>query len=70
MDSVLTIVLAALPGLAVAAWALFKGYAASSAAKWDDEAVAFVEKLAAGVVAKAGTPVATPVGTPLTGTDH
>lgn len=62
LDTILTAIIAALPGLVLGAWALFKSYAASSAAKWDDEAVAFVEKIAAGVVNKTTAAV--------TGTDH
>jgi len=58
LSAVLAAVLAALPGIALGGWALFKAYAAKSAATWDDEAVAFVEKIAAGVVAKSAAPIA------------
>jgi hypothetical protein len=52
----------AVVALALAGWAALKAYAAHSAAKWDDEAVALVEKIAQGVVDKKTQPVA--------GTDH
>ena len=60
--TILGIIVASAPGLVLGAWALFKAHAANSAAKWDDEAVAFVEKIAAGVVEKKTASV--------TGTDH
>lgn len=72
LSAILAAVLAAIPGLALGGWALFKAYAAKSAAMWDDEAVAFVEKIAAGVV-KASSPAtaAVPASTaPITGVDH
>ena len=49
-DLVITGILAAAPGLVLGIWAWFKGHAAQTEAKWDDEAVAFVEKIAQGVV--------------------
>jgi hypothetical protein len=51
-DLVITGILAAAPGLVLGIWAWFKGHAAQTEAKWDDEAVAFVEKIAQGVVEK------------------
>jgi hypothetical protein len=51
-DLIITGVLAAAPGLVLGIWAWFKGHAAQTEAKWDDEAVAFVEKIAQGVVDK------------------
>lgn len=75
LASIVVAVLAALPGLAIGAWALFKAYAAKSAAMWDDEAVAFVEKLAKGVVdasaaATGGATAAPSTTAPVTGVDH
>ena len=37
-------------------WAWFKSHAAQSEAKWDDEAVSYVEKLAQGVVDRGKPP--------------
>lgn len=62
IDTILTAVLTVAPVLVIALWAWFKAHAASSAAKWDDEAVALVEKIAQNVVAGKVTPV--------TGVDH
>lgn len=59
---IVSAVLGALPTAALSVWAMVKAYAASSAAKWDDEAIALVEKIAKGVVDKASAP--------LTGVDH
>jgi hypothetical protein len=58
IDQILGWALAAVPGLVIAGWAWLKAHAAQSAAKWDDEAVALVEKIAAGVVAKSTAPIA------------
>lgn len=49
-DQIAGYVLAALPGLILGGWAWFKSHAAQTEAAWDDEAVAFVEKIAQGVV--------------------
>jgi hypothetical protein len=61
-SNILDLAAASAPGLLLAFWALFKAHAAQSAAKWDDEAVAMVEKIAQGVVNK--SPQA------LSGADH
>lgn len=74
LSSILAALLAALPALFIAGWAWIKAHAAASAATWDDEAVALVEKIAqsvvnanaAGKVVVAGAPAA---ATPLTGLD-
>src|SRR5215471_671343 len=52
VDSLTNLVAAAIPGLFLGGWAWFKAHAAQSASKWDDEAVALVEKIAQGVVDK------------------
>jgi hypothetical protein len=57
LDSLTTLVLAAIPGLVLGGWAWFKAHAAQSAAKWDDEAVALVEKIAQSVIDKKTQPV-------------
>jgi hypothetical protein len=51
-SNILDLAVASVPGLLLALWAWFKAHAAQSAAKWDDEAVAMVEKIAQGVVNK------------------
>jgi hypothetical protein len=50
--NILDLAVASIPGLILALWAWFKAHAAQSAAKWDDEAVAMVEKIAQRVVNK------------------
>jgi hypothetical protein len=54
IDTIVALVITALAGvaanLALNVWNIAKTAAAHSAAKWDDEAVAFVEKIAQGVV--------------------
>lgn len=55
---VLGLVAASAPGIFIGLWGVFKAHAASSAAKWDDEAVALVEKIAQGVVDKKSAPLA------------
>jgi len=45
------------PGLDLGGWARFKAHAAQSVSKWDDEAVALVEKIAQGVIDKKTQPV-------------
>jgi hypothetical protein len=52
LASVTSLIVAAIPGLVLGGWAWFKAHAAQSASKWDDEAVALVEKIAQGVVDK------------------
>jgi hypothetical protein len=51
-SNILNLAVASIPGLLLALWAWIKAHAAQSAAKWDDEAVAMVEKIAQGVVNK------------------
>ena len=53
LQTIVVAVLAATPGLVLSIWAWFKAHAATTAATWDDEAVAYVEKIAQGVVDKA-----------------
>lgn len=74
LSSILAAVLVAIPGLVIGAFAWFKAHAAQSAATWDDEAVAFVEKIAQGVVnaTAAGRPAVTgapAAAVPITGVD-
>lgn len=58
LDLIIAGLLGAAPGIVLGLWALAKSYAAHSEAVWDDEAVAFVEKIAEGVVAKKTPPAA------------
>jgi hypothetical protein len=58
LDSFTSLMVAAIPGIVLGGWAWFKAHAAQSASKWDDEAVALVEKIAQGVVDKKTQPVA------------
>jgi hypothetical protein len=51
-SQIIPMLIAAVPGILLGLWALFKAHAAQSEASWDDEAVAFVEKIAQGVVDK------------------
>lgn len=53
LNTILTAVLAASPGLFLALWAWFKAHAAQTDAKWDDAFVAFVTNIAKGVAADA-----------------
>lgn len=62
VDMILALVSASLPGIMLGVWAILKAAAAHSAAKWDDEAVALVEKITQGVVDKQKVN--------LTGADH
>jgi hypothetical protein len=57
LDGLTSLAVAAIPGLVLGGWAWFKAHAAQSASKWDDEAVALVEKIAQGVVDKKTQPV-------------
>jgi hypothetical protein len=57
VDGLTSLLVAAIPGLVLGGWAWFKAHAAQSASKWDDEAVALVEKIAQGVVDKKTQPV-------------
>jgi hypothetical protein len=54
VDTILALAITALAGVAgnfaLNLWSMAKAAAAHSAAKWDDEAVAFVEQIAQGVV--------------------
>lgn len=63
VDMVMALIASSAPGILLGVFAILKAAAAHSAAKWDDEAVALVEKIARGAVEKAS-------GIALTGTDH
>lgn len=62
VDLILTMFGISVPQIILGLWALLKAQAAHSAAKWDDEAVAMVEKVAQGVIEKSKVN--------LTGADH
>jgi hypothetical protein len=62
IDMLLALISAAAPGIILGIWAILKAAAAHSAARWDDEAVALVEKIAGGVIDKQKLS--------LTGVDH
>ena len=50
LQTILIALLASAPALIMAVWAWAKAHAAGTEATWDDEAIAFVEKIAQGVV--------------------
>ena len=52
IDMLPALISASAPGIILGIWAILKAAAAHSAAKWDDEAVALVEKIAGGVIDK------------------
>lgn len=68
---ILTGITAAIPTLFVALWSWFKAHAAQSAATWDDEAVALVQKIAQAVVDNnaSGSTATAAQAVPLTGVD-